>query len=342
MIVRRAAEEDIPFIAAAAQAQTARWRALDPRIAAHTSHAVEEGVRTDLSDVTASALVVKHAEESILGYAAVRLWEISADDSMLAFCASRTGTSRTLVLPDPTAPDATAAASALLDALETEWSERDTIDDLIVWPSLDPGPGNWFRARGFADEYVTALRERGPLVEGRRPPPAGLTIRPSEPGDEESLIELFWEEMDFHTPFSRLQRLVPAMETDFRAKQARAWHGANPDAQIPLTLVAVIGGEVVGWTENFIRTGSANEIAPSGTSGYLRSVGVTEVWRGQGVGRRLVAATLDALQALGAERFTLSFTPANPISSRFWPAMGFHPLTTGYQRRKATDPIAAG
>ncbi len=228
-----------------------------------------EAIYSDLQDETASPLVLRDESGVARGYVAARRWEIAADSPLTAFYAPRTGTAGSLVLPDPAESGGVALTGALLDALEDAWQRLDTTDQLIVWPSRDQRAAEPLIARGFRPEYVTALRQLAPLAPGRRRPPADLRIRPFR-AEEEALVRLFREEMEYHTPFASLQRLVPALETDFRLKLRRSVAGTAPDAETPIVVVAAIAGVVAGWTESYLQTASTNTLITPGTSGYLR------------------------------------------------------------------------
>lgn len=63
-----------------------------------------------------------------------------------------------------------------------------------------------------------------------------------------------------------------------------------------------------------------------GRRGYLHHVVVAPAWRGQGVGRALVAQALDGLAALGILKTHLDVFADNAPAIAFWAA-------TGWQRR---------
>jgi ribosomal protein S18 acetylase RimI-like enzyme len=131
-------------------------------------------------------------------------------------------------------------------------------------------------------------------------------------------------------------RVVPAIAESMRRQLARVWSGAPPSSEVPLVMVAERHGEVVGMAESYLQPADRGESWPvrSGRFGYLNSVGVRADQRGNGVGRALVAATLDRLATLGAEAYTLYYLPANPLSSRFWSHLGFRPVLSRFQSRR--------
>jgi GNAT superfamily N-acetyltransferase len=72
---------------------------------------------------------------------------------------------------------------------------------------------------------------------------------------------------------------------------------------------------------------------PRGRYTYLHEVIVRPEWRGKGVGRLLVQGVMDAYAALDVTGYTLYFSPFNPLSSTFWPHLGFRPVLTTYMRQ---------
>lgn len=103
---------------------------------------------------------------------------------------------------------------------------------------------------------------------------------------------------------------VPAREDSQRFSD---WIRRNRYPQ----LVALDGGKVVGWCD--IVGSDRQSQAHIGTLG----MGMLAPYRGQGLGRRLMQATLEAARARGFERITLHVHANNDRARRLYEQMGF-------------------
>ena len=81
--------------------------------------------------------------------------------------------------------------------------------------------------------------------------------------------------------------------------------------------VALEGDEVVGWCD--IRRGSFASIAHRGTLG----LGLRAPWRGRGLGRALMQATMDAGWRAGLTRIELTVRASNTRAIALYERMGF-------------------
>ena len=68
-------------------------------------------------------------------------------------------------------------------------------------------------------------------------------------------------------------------------------------------------------------------------------VAVAEGLRGRGIGRRIFLAVEQWFRERGAQRLWLIYLPRNPLSSRFWPSLGFHPVWDRMLARHCTTTI---
>jgi ribosomal protein S18 acetylase RimI-like enzyme len=93
---------------------------------------------------------------------------------------------------------------------------------------------------------------------------------------------------------------------------------AEPNVVI---LVAERDGEVVGYT--YAGVEGTDYMALRGPAGVLYDIVVDPAHRGQGVGRLLLDATLEALQAQGAPRVVLSTAVRNETAQRLFARAGF-------------------
>lgn len=161
-----------------------------------------------------------------------------------------------------------------------------------------------------------------------------FTIRSAQPEDEEILVALHLEEVRFHEAHTPYSRVVPAIEPTFRQRLAQMWRGEPVEEDAPLLLVAEQDNQVVGFSENWLSELKGGWF-PDGRYAYLNSVRVSETARGQGIGSLLVTHTLRALAQYDIVGFYLYYVLTNPLSSHFWPKMGFRPLLVTYKTRSS-------
>ena len=86
-------------------------------------------------------------------------------------------------------------------------------------------------------------------------------------------------------------------------------------------LVAERDGEVIGYT--YAGVEGPDYMSLRGPAGALYDIVVDPAHRGQGVGRMLLDATLDALKARGAPQVVLSTAERNTIAQRLFEHAGF-------------------
>lgn len=325
ILIRGYTPQDKEVVIGLMQRQDERLYQLDDRLRRPRS---TDTLRAFLSKkVTPDTIVAVDEKGEIQGMAIPGLWEISADSEMLGFFFPRNGTVA-LTLPHPDRPNALLAAQALLEAIEQWWKARSVDGTLITWPSADRWLEELLNQRDYMADSAAALRPLEPIMP--QPEKARLIIRQAEPKDEEILVALHIEEVRFHEAHTPYTRLAPGIEPAFRQRLARTWRGERVEDGALLLLVAEQAGEVVGFTENWLSTMEGGWFA-AGRYGYLNSVGVTDGVRGHGIGRLLVAHTLNALAQYDIAGFYLYYIFPNPISSYFWPKMGFNPLLTTYK-----------
>jgi ribosomal protein S18 acetylase RimI-like enzyme len=73
-------------------------------------------------------------------------------------------------------------------------------------------------------------------------------------------------------------------------------------------------------------------MALRGPAGVLYDIVVDPAYRGNGIGRRLLDATLAALKARGAPRVVLSTAEGNVAARRLFVAAGFRPTMSEMTR----------
>jgi ribosomal protein S18 acetylase RimI-like enzyme len=326
MTIRSITPQDSEAIIRLIQRQDRRLHGLDGRLRPPRSETEIGAIVAE--KVTAESLVAVTGDNQVRGLAIPGVWEIGEEEEMRGFFFPRNGTVG-LTLPDPDEPGATAVAHALLDAVENWWQERDVEGTLITWPAADSWLAALLSQRGYDRDSAAALRPLAPLPSLLE---TAVIIRPAHPEDEETLVALHLEEIRFHEAHTPYSRVVPAIEPAFRQRLVRVWR-SDPIAEgAPLLLLAEQAGQVVGFTENWLSEMKGGWFV-NGRYAYLNSVGVKEEARGQGIGRLLVAHTLHALAQYKIAGFYLYYVLTNPLSSRFWPKMGFRPLLVTFKQR---------
>ena len=339
MDVQTASKKDLDAIVPLFAAQEARHYALDPRLERpRTTQAIRQMLAGEFDD-EGEPLIVRDQAGAVRGFVMARIFEIPPGNAMLSFYTARNGSHRALTLPNPADPDSVAVADALLAALGRQWQASQTYADLLTWPSADRWLEPLLVRYGFVPDSIVAYHPNTPLAPMSRPPDRSLRVRLAQPADEQSLIALHLGEIQFHADHVAHVRVVPGVEEDFREKLARLWQGQSPEIGAPLVVVVEQNGEVVAMSENYIEQSpgwGALSRFPPGRYGYLNSVSVRADKRGQGIGRLLTQEVIEAFTPYRVDAFGLWYMPANPLSSKFWPHLGFTPLWTQY-RRAASD-----
>jgi GNAT superfamily N-acetyltransferase len=336
--IRPATEADLPAIVDLIVAQQTRQHMRDPRLPQGQTHAQKAAALHESSHQ--EALVALDEEGHVRGYGQPAIWEIKPTSILGAFLTVRNGIVRALTLPDPADADAGAVATALLSALDTFWQQAETSGDLVRWPSTDGWVEAALTLQGFQRDSICALRPLEPLFAVRPTPGPDQRVRMARPDDEEALVELFHEELQFHERSTFFVRSSPEVLATFRHKLRSMWGGDALDvleAGAPVVLVVEHDKVVVAMAENtllIVAPGDEPGYTPAGCYWCLDNVSVREALHGQGIGRLLMQAVEDIREELGLllDGYVLWFNPDNPKAARFWTRLGFQPLWTTYQR----------
>jgi ribosomal protein S18 acetylase RimI-like enzyme len=338
--VQIANKKDLDAIVPLFAAQEARHYALDPRLERpRSAQAIRQMLAGEFDD-EGEPLIVRDQVGAVRGFVIARIFEIPAGNAMLSFYTARNGSHRALTLPDPAAPDAIVVAGALLAALDHQWQAWQTSADLLTWPSADRWLEPLLHRHNFVADSIVAWHPNAPLAPSSHPPDQCLRVRLAQPADEQSLVALHLGGIQFHTDHGAHVRVVAGVEEDFREKLARLWQGQSPEVGAPLVVVVEQQGEVVAMSENYIEQSpgwGALSRFPPGRYGYLNSVSVRADKHGQGIGRLLTQGAIEAFAPYKVDAFGLWYMPANPISSKFWPHVGFTPLWTQYRRAASEE-----
>ena len=149
---------------------------------------------------------------------------------------------------------------------------------------------------------------------------AAVTIRGAAPADIPALGRLGALLVRTHHEFDP-QRFVAA--TSRTGNGYGSFLGTQLDEPNIVILVAERYGEVIGYT--YAGVEGNDYMALRGPAGVLYDIVVDPAHRGQGVGRTLLDATIEALNARGAPRAVLSTAERNESAQRFFTRAGFRP-----------------
>lgn len=143
-----------------------------------------------------------------------------------------------------------------------------------------------------------------------------ITIRCAKPEDEDAVLQLWQEMMDYHARLDSRFQPAPDGKEHFQAA-LREWM-ADETRRV---LVAVSNGEVVGYIIG--RLAENPPVFAMRYFGYITDICVAPQWRHKGVGRKLFAALQGWFRQQGLNVVQLNVAALNPTSQAFWRAMGF-------------------
>jgi mycothiol synthase len=152
--------------------------------------------------------------------------------------------------------------------------------------------------------------------------PPGIELRPVREADHRKIWDADTEAFRDHWE-ARVRD-----EGDFEARYA------HPDLDTSLWRVAWDGDEVVGavMNENFPAENARN----GRLVGWLEHVSVRKAWRGRGVAKALITASMRALRDRGMAYAALGVDAGNPTGAlALYEALGFRPYEKWITHRKA-------
>lgn len=165
--------------------------------------------------------------------------------------------------------------------------------------------------------------------------PPAITIRPAAPADLPAIGRLGALLVRLHHDLDP-ERFIAATP---RTEHAYAsFLGTQLDEPNIVILVAERDGEVLGYT--YAGVEGPDYMSLRGPAGVLYDIVVDPARRGHGVGRRLLDATLAALEARGAPQVVLSTAERNEAAQRLFARAGFRP--TMREMTRELDGRSAG
>ena len=145
-----------------------------------------------------------------------------------------------------------------------------------------------------------------------------VPIRPAAPADLKAIGRLgaLLVRMHHELDPDRFIAATPQTEHGYGS-----FLGTQLDEPNVIMLVAERDGEVIGYT--YAGVEGNDYMSLRGPAGVLHDIVVDPAHRGQGVGRALLDATLEALKAKGVPRVVLSTAERNESAQRLFARAGF-------------------
>ncbi len=316
--------------------QSKALRYLDDRLgSADSIGAYLDQVRRAAERPGAHPLVARSPDGEVLGFGLPRVRELPAGHEWLAWAPRIGGVWDLLALEPPGSPRRGRVLEGIVREARRVWRDRELDGETVGWFSADSEFADLLHALGLetSSHYAYApVSVLASLGEG------DLSYRPARAADYASLWRLREEQLQFHLAHCRFERSTPGLEGGFRRAFEASLSVAVPVEERPQFSVAEHGGEILGFVETAAQPMAAlnDRGLPEGRYGYLNNAAVRADRRGSGLGRGLVRYALGRLTGLSVRAFVLWYAADNPASSRFWPAIGFQPLYTRFERRRDT------
>ena len=147
-----------------------------------------------------------------------------------------------------------------------------------------------------------------------------INVRQADPADMPTLGRLGALLVRTHHDLDP-QRFIPA--TTGIEKGYGTFLGGQLDEPNIIILVAESDAKVIGYT--YAGLEGTDYMALRGPAGAVYDIVVDPDYRGQGVGRKLLDATVEALKTRGATQIVLSTAEKNPTAQRLFTRAGFKP-----------------
>jgi ribosomal protein S18 acetylase RimI-like enzyme len=161
-----------------------------------------------------------------------------------------------------------------------------------------------------------------------------VTIRPAAHADLPILGRLGALLVRTHHDFDPKRFIAATPESEHLYAGFLGTQLVKPDA-IVLVAERDGDGQVIGYT--FAGVEGYDYMALRGPAGVLYDIVVDPAHRGQGVGRKLLDATVAALEARGAPRIVLSTAEQNEPAQRLFAHAGFRPTMIEMTRERDGD-----
>ena len=237
---------------------------------------------------------------------------------------------------------ATTSSSDNAPGMLATTTSPDTARAALIFSQPPPGPGASADSSSAAvlpartpqsERGVPVVRHTPPSItlssEAARPPakPAldGLSVRQATSADLDAVVAIGLQSVRYHASLEAAMR-VPRGED---GKMRRRFQEILREPQHAALFVALLDWQIVGFYSLYLQTIDDTWTPPlfaPGRYGLIAEVAVADGLRGRGIGHRLFSAVEQWFRERGAHRLWLIYLPRNPLSSRFWPSLGFQPV----------------
>jgi GNAT superfamily N-acetyltransferase len=320
-----AAAADKERIQALIQEQTVRHHALDSRLPAQASLSIWQTVPH-----SGTCWLVEDGRRLVGALGAER--EYWPEDSPFANVFPRQYVRLRLYLTDsvPTGQ----VLDLLLDGV-AGWPGALTLAGrMVMTPVCDEALSSALRVRGFEPYHTIASR---PMTA---PPdeiaPGDLVIRPARRADLLIVGALMAESWRFHATY---QPAITLTDRLLEGCEQQAWQ-LSGDGMTQSLMVAERAGEVIVFFGIGLNT-QEPDIHPAlfavGYYGDILEVAVRSDQRRQGIGQAMFRAAWRWFDERNVEGLLVNYAPTNPISSRFWPQLGFTDAWINWWRAESEE-----
>lgn len=200
---------------------------------------------------------------------------------------------------------------------------------MLLHPGCDTALGEALAAAGFTPYHTIAHQ---PLPEDvPDSPPADLEIRHATRYDVSAVAALMAESWQFHAAHQPAILLSESILEGCQ-RQTRFMLGDGVNRAL---LIALWQGEVVGFFSIGLSLQDAlarPALFHKGYYGDIYEVGVRGDQRRRGIGRAMYAAAWRWFMERHVRGIFVNYAPTNPLSSQFWPALGFRDAWVNWWR----------
>jgi len=152
--------------------------------------------------------------------------------------------------------------------------------------------------------------------------PEGVTIRPAVAEDAAGIARTFVDSAQHHARLDPARYAVPA-EAVIAARYRDGRQHAAGDRETSTTLVAAVGGEIVGFVDVRLEQ-SPDPMHRVMTYCHVVEIAVADDRQGRGLGRRLLRAAEEWGARHGAQLASLEYLANNAGAAAFYERLGYH------------------
>ncbi len=324
--IRSAERRDLAALTALAEAQARERKARDPRLPTGAQVVPFLSAGHSLADVLSwrhHSTFVAEQDGVIVGGVNVHRVEQRESDQFATYYPRRF-TSIGLLAAHPTAP-----AHTIADLLKRahEQAKRWKTPFLLTQNACADQPlHDALCALRFRTYYHYALRQShahnsivSPLVG------AGILVRPALTRDLDDIVRLGMDSVYYHASLERTMQVARDEPHKMRERLALAIR----DGEHSSVIVAELDGVAVGFYSIYVQQIDDTWTPPlyvSGRYGLIAEVAVNKPLRGKGIARQIFTAVDEWFRARDVDGYWLIYLQHNPLSSRFWPRLGFAPV----------------